>query len=398
MKILHITDAAAGGVLSSISALARSQAADPRYEKVALRYTPRSDSPGHEAIAEIMGPGVELERWSATPRFAVAGLARGLLAELRRDWDVIHLHSSRAGFLARVFATVLPTRALLVYSPHGFAFNQIEFSPRAARMFLTMERLALRGGRDLVLVSGSEAAVAKQKLPGSRTAVLPNAVDDVAFAPADRQPSSHDGPLEVVHVGRILTQKRPEHFARIAAKAAQEHPGRFSFTWIGDGDRSLLADCQDITITGWLTSDGIRRHLSRASILLFTSAAEGMPISLLEAASMGVPTVGADVIGVRDLIDHGVDGMLFDTVDEGVAALSELTDDERRGRLAAAARARVERDHSQADLADRSLRIYCDFIAPEPAVRQTSAADSPHLNGENPTETLAVTDTGRRSV
>lgn len=426
MKILHVTDAAAGGVLSSVTTLARSQAADPRFEHVAVRYTPRTDSPAHEDIRRAMGPGVDVSHWSQRPRGALRGLAWGLLREIRGDWDVIHLHSSRAGFLGRAFAIVLPTRAHRAYSPHGFAFNQIEFSDTAMRLFRVLERLALHGGRDLVLVSPGESQVAARQLPGARTAVLPNAVDTLSILPTagratgadelrdgaagpsadvDGPRTSADRPIEVVHIGRITTQKRPELFAQIAARAQTRHPGEFAFTWIGDGDRSRLGPCPTITITGWLSPERIRDRLSHASLLLFTSAGEGMSMSLLEAASMGIPAIGSNVIGVRDLIEHGVDGMLFDTVDEAVAALDDLSAGEPRRRLAAAARARVVRDHSQTDLAERSWRIYCEFLAPRPAAdpvpHPTPAAVahiSPRLNGENSTVPLTVTNTGSRSA
>lgn len=388
MKILHITDAAAGGVLSSVTTLARSQAADPRFDVVGFRYTPRPDSPSHDEIANGMGPGVEVERWSRAPKSAAAGLMWGLRRELRSSyWDVIHLHSTRAGFLARTMAVVMRPRAHLIYSPHCFSFNQTEFSPRARGLFLALERLALRGGRDLILVSGTEAECAVEQLPGARTAVLPNAVDTSTFAPAGTLPEQEAGPLEVVHLGRIALQKDPGQFARIASSAHQEYPGRFTFTWIGDGDRRLLEvdtggvgdsngsrPAAGVSVTGWIPAKEIREHLSGASILLFTSVAEGMPIAMLEAGGMAIPTVGADVLGVRDLIDDGVDGSLFRTTAEAVAALGDLLSGELRQAFGTAAKARVVREHSQADLAERSLGIYTDFSRAETMSRRRRAS------------------------
>ncbi|MGO1349677.1 MAG: glycosyltransferase [Brevibacterium aurantiacum] len=379
MKLLHITDAAAGGVLSSVTALARSQAADPRFDQVGFCYTPRADSPSHDEIAIGMGCRVMVECWAQTSKSSVTSLMRGLARELRNNhWDVIHLHSSRAGFLARSLAILLRPRAHLVYSPHGFSFNQIEFSNRAREVYLRLERVALHGGRDLVLVSGTEAECAAEKLPGARTAVLANAVDTSHFAPVDTSRGPASEVVEVVHLGRVATQKNPGQFAQIASLVHREYPGRFAFTWIGDGDRSLLeaetgalddprgdASAPAVSVTGWVSPEEIREHLSAAAILLFTSAAEGMPIAMLEAGSMAIPTVGADVIGVRDLIDDDVDGSLFRTSAEAVAALGDLLSGERRRSLGLRARERVVREHSQADLAGRSLHIYTGFIRAE---------------------------------
>lgn len=414
MKILHITDAAAGGVLTSVTALVRSQAHDSRFSEVSLCYTPRPDSPPHEEIVAGVSSAVRVQRWAPSPRLALVPLLAGVMRELRhQDWDVIHLHSSRAGFAARMSAILLRSRAHLVYSPHGFSFNQAYFSRFLARTFLALERLALRGGRDLVLVSDTEAQVAAEKLPQARTAVLANAIDTSAFSPAG-QPSGQgqerfERPLEVVHLGRIAKQKRPDHFARIAADVHRELPGRFSFTWIGDGDRSLL-DVRDsgahalegtgasVSVTGWVSPTAIRGHLSRASIVLFTSSMEGMPMAVLEAGSMAIPTVGSDVVGVRDLIDDGVDGILFRTTAEAVTALGGLLHDDRRARIGTAARARVVRDHSQTDLAERSLQIYRDFIASAPAERQARKNLNPRSTRKQSTVNTAVAHTGRRSA
>lgn len=404
MKILHITDAAAGGVLSSVTTLARSQSADSRFDEVGFCYTPRSESPRLEDIVNGMGQCVMVEQWSQTSKSAFNGLIRGLIRELRSDrWDVIHLHSSRAGFLARSLAVLVRPRAHLVYSPHGFSFNQIEFSHRKRKLFLALERMALRGGKDLVLVSGTEAECAAQQLPGARALVLANAVDTSMFAPAAAPSEPYETPLKVVHLGRVAPQKNPGQFAQIASLAHHEHPGRFTFTWIGDGDRRLLgvntdtvgdrngsAPAADISVTGWITSKEIRERLSGASILLFTSAAEGMPISMLEAGSMAIPTVGADVIGVRDLIADGFDGFLFQTSAEAVVALGGLLSADRRREFGAAARARVVREHSQADLAERSLRIYTDFIDSDPVRRRGRPAEQARPAATTPTTTMTV--------
>ena len=45
-------------------------------------------------------------------------------------------------------------------------------------------------------------------------------------------------------------------------------------------------------------------------IFILSSHYEGMPYSLLEAMSMGIPAVGTDVIGIKDLIVHGQTGFL----------------------------------------------------------------------------------------
>lgn len=298
MRILHVTDASAAGVLASVTALANAQAAMPEVETVRFCYTPRPESPPHPSIAQNLGGDVEVVRWERSSRRALLGLVRGLRREYRRgDWDLVHLHSSRAGFIGRILAALTDHHAGIVYSPHGFAFNRKDFNPLLVRAFLAMERLALHGGRRIVVVSESEAGVAHTQLRGSQSAVLPNSVDLKVFtSPEVDTESSLQKPIKVVHLGRIMDQKRPRVFADIAARAHKSFPGRFDFTWIGDGDRELLAsEDASVKITGWLSADDIRGQLSQSDILLFTSAGEGLPISLLEAQAMRLATIGENV-------------------------------------------------------------------------------------------------------
>ena len=74
---------------------------------------------------------------------------------------------------------------------------------------------------------------------------------------------------------------------------------------------------------------------------------EGLPIVLMEAMAIGVPVVGSRVAGVPELIEDGVEGLLFrpGDWDDLRRAIARLRDEPDLGdRLAIAARAKVERE------------------------------------------------------
>ena len=77
---------------------------------------------------------------------------------------------------------------------------------------------------------------------------------------------------------------------------------------------------------------------------------EGLPRTLLEAAASGLPLIGTDMPGVREAINHGVNGTLIPTRDPAALteAVEELADDrEKSERYGAASllRAKQEFDH-----------------------------------------------------
>jgi glycosyltransferase involved in cell wall biosynthesis len=49
----------------------------------------------------------------------------------------------------------------------------------------------------------------------------------------------------------------------------------------------------------------------RPSVFLNVSRSEGLPVSMMEAMSSGVPVIATDVGGVREIVSHGANGALL---------------------------------------------------------------------------------------
>lgn len=387
MRILHVTDASSAGVLTSVTTLARAQSTSSLFSAVCFAYVRREDSPEHHEIQAITGPQVSVQEWSSTSGPArLVALVRHLILALRSgQYDVIHFHSSRAGFLGRVVTRMSGYATDAVYSPHFFAFAQTGLSAPKRAAYLFLERAASICGGKLIVVSDSEGRLARESLPGVSVAVLPNVVDNAylhGYARKARNGSREPvftparpvtpGPsatriYRIVHVGRIAEQKFPELF-RAAAEGIYERfpPGgdvQLEVEWLGDGRRSLLGDgALQINVSGWLPRGMLRERLAAADVVLFTSRGEGMPMALLEAQGLGIPVVASRVAGVSDVVDHGVTGFLGASVDELVAYLFRvLTDGDLRVRMHQASLLRSAQLFDAGDLAQRSMAAYASL-------------------------------------
>ncbi|MGB5287165.1 MAG: glycosyltransferase, partial [Ignavibacteriaceae bacterium] len=85
---------------------------------------------------------------------------------------------------------------------------------------------------------------------------------------------------------------------------------------VGDGplEKTCIKLINELDLSTKVKLEGFQRY-SRTyyqmfDIFLLSSHYEGMPYSLLEAMSMGIPAVGTNVIGIKDLIVHGETGYL----------------------------------------------------------------------------------------
>ena len=101
-----------------------------------------------------------------------------------------------------------------------------------------------------------------------------------------------------------------------------------------------------------------------ADIFVTASWREGFPRSAMEAAAMGLPTVGSDIRGNRQVISDGETGLLVPVrdADRIADAVERLVDDgELRSSMGEAARQRAAAEFDQQRVIDRTLDVYASL-------------------------------------
>lgn len=136
------------------------------------------------------------------------------------------------------------------------------------------------------------------------------------FPVADHPKQIPEKRLHMLFVGWLTAGKGvPELLAAIEELIETED---FTFTFIGGG--TLLhtvrnkIDGKDwqgrVSAPGWLSDAQLREEYRTADVFVLPSHAEGFPMSLIEAFSMGVPAIVSDVGGVSDSLRDGSNGYL----------------------------------------------------------------------------------------
>jgi glycosyltransferase involved in cell wall biosynthesis len=108
------------------------------------------------------------------------------------------------------------------------------------------------------------------------------------------------------------------------------------------------------------------RLLREIDAAVLPSYREGVPRSLLEAAACGLPIVATDVPGCREVVAHGVNGLLIPPRDAEAlaAAIKRLCEHPLdRKRMGRAGRDAVLHDFDQSIVFEKTFAVYQDLIA-----------------------------------
>ncbi|MGF6978597.1 glycosyltransferase involved in cell wall biosynthesis [Paraburkholderia sp. JPY465] len=329
MRVVHVIESTATGTLAVVSTLATRLAKEGH--EVYVIYSEREETPKN--LRAMFHPDVVLQHLQMKgPSLAhIMSVLRQQL--IRLNPDIIHMHSSFAGFLGRMSTLfALPSTAFL-YSPHCISFVRRDIGRLKRYCFAALEWLACLKSCTYVGCSESECTAIRRYL--RRDAVLvENAIDRAVGVHSDTRLRSaeKDGSTKrrriIATVGGIRVQKNPHLFAEIARSFDRDDT---EFVWIGDGDADLRRTLEDagVRVTGWLTRADVIQAVVQADIYLSTASWEGMPISLIEAMTLGTPVVASDCLGNMDTIRHNSTGVLYRTAAQATSLIQKMLTDEK---------------------------------------------------------------------
>jgi glycosyltransferase involved in cell wall biosynthesis len=282
---------------------------------------------------------------------------KALFKELQPD--LITTHSSKAGWLGRLAARQL--RLPVIFTAHGWAFT--EGVPRSRRsVYALAERVMSPLADHIITVSDYDRTLAlgHRIAPPDKITRIHNGVRDLLEPGATaRLPAP---PVRIVMIGRFAAQK--DHASLLQALAGlRGEKWLLDFAGDGPGQASVEALATDLGLAGRVRflghSDDIAGLLRQSDVLALISHWEGLPYSVLEAMSLGLPVIASAVGGVPEAVIGGKSGILVPRNDIPALrlALAELiSDPERRHRLGAAGRRRYE-------TAFRFERMFGDTLA-----------------------------------
>jgi sugar transferase (PEP-CTERM/EpsH1 system associated) len=164
------------------------------------------------------------------------------------------------------------------------------------------------------------------KIPARKVKLIRNGINTQVF----NLTKIADNAVRFIHIARFNPVKDQANLLRAFALLVNKHtlkPTDVNLTMVGDGElmTSLKALTAELSLNEYIHFTGARNDiaelLASADIFVLSSIAEGIPMTVLEAMSAGLPIISTRVGGLPELIEQGTNGYLVEK--ENTAALAE---------------------------------------------------------------------------
>lgn len=350
MKILHI-----GNLKSGIDTYVRNTVAlaSNKFEFVIVNGADDNSKPYMRHGTQVKMYSIDMYR-ALNPVKDMKAVMQAIKIIKKEKPDLVHCHSAKGGVIGRFAAFFTGTK--VVYTAHAFSFLSAE-SAKKKQIFLLLEKIAKLNSY-LLACSGSERELGIKVVGFNEKKAFAwnNAVPDADKGltrisqissqnkEASDLPVPKEGERYVTSIGRPSYQKNPLFMVEVVHGIHLKHPD-IKFYLLGVGFYSpMLEDMKKLIhqydmddtfyLLPWLSHEETLKYVKGSLLYFMTSLYEGLPISVIEAMSLGKAIVASDVLGNKDCVKDGYNGYLLPLKEEVfVEKMNDLieNDEKRKG-------------------------------------------------------------------
>lgn len=365
MKILHI-----GNLKSGIDTYVRNTVAlaSDKFEFVIVNGADDNCKPYMRHGKQVKTYSIDMYR-ALNPVKDMKAVMQAIKIIKKEKPDLVHCHSAKGGVIGRFAAFFTGTK--VVYTAHAFSFLSAE-SAKKKKVFLLLEKIAKLNSY-LLACSGSERELGikvvrfKEKKAFAWNNAVPDAdkgftrISQISRISSQKNEASDlpvpkEGERYITSIGRPSYQKNPLFMVEVAHGIHLKHPD-IKFYLLGVGFYSpMLEDMKKLIhqydmddtfyLLPWLSHEETLKYVKGSLLYFMTSLYEGLPISVIEAMSLGKAIVASDVLGNKDCVKDGYNGYLLPLKEEVfVEKMNDLIEnDEKRKEMEKNSRSYFESD------------------------------------------------------
>lgn len=280
--------------------------------------------------------------------------------------DVLHVHVIWPAALA-VIPILKDLDVPLVISEHWSGYLPEDGNYKGMLMKNYSQKLANEAKHITVVSSRMEKAMRDHGL-GNQFSILPNTIDTKIFRPGTAAKSKTK--FRLLHVSMLVDREKNISGILRVMKSLESHPD-ISLEIIGNGPekekhealaKSLGILNQSVFFSGFKTANEIAAAMQNSDALLMFSHFEGMPVTIIEAQSCGLPVIASRTGAIPEMVREN-EGILVDPgnesgLKEAILALKE----KRNGFSSKTIRERAVKQYSPEAVSGMLNGIYSSVI------------------------------------
>lgn len=292
------------------------------------------------------------------------------LLSKRYNFNIIHAHS-HLYFSTNICATVKKLGSPpLVITNHGL--ESASASKNINNIYLkTLGKYTLQMADNVICYTEME----KERLNNllnvdyDKITVIPNGVDTDLFCPNIDKYLEDESP-KILWVGRLVPGKGVEYLIRSIGILAKNIP-KIKVLLVGEGpQKSKLLDLianlklkENISMLDHVENKKMPIIYQKSDVFVLPSLNEGVPRTILEAMSCGIPVVCSEIPHLSSIIDEcGIMVPQKDAVAMAGAIHCIISDSDHANKLGRNGRKRVARNYSWANTVEKTVALYKGLI------------------------------------
>lgn len=279
--------------------------------------------------------------------------------------DIVHIHMSYKGSFSRKY--VLNKWFSLLNIPviihlHGSEFKKWYDSVSSKKQ--SQIRLLLRECDSTIVLGEKWKEIIKEVESNCKTIVVENSIAIPEYT------TKWDSEVcRFLFMGVLIKRKGVHDLIEAVKKIAEHYPEKkyvFEIVGAGEEETSLKALVEKYNLqsyfefTGWVMGEKKEECYKRSNVMILPSYNEGLPISILEAISYGIPVIATDVGDISSAVHDGENGYLFQPGDVSAltSAILKINDKDKYVKFSRCSKDLAITKFNDRNFFDRILNLY----------------------------------------
>lgn len=307
MKVLHVCEYVNGGIATYLKEIIAFQKQDKRIGEVSVALSQyKSERLGLRDVA------VYYYDYKRSPKNFFKAMKQIQQIIRRVDPDVIHVHSTFAGFFVRVPYFFKRKKVKIVYCAHGWSFL-MDTGFAKKQLYGLIERMLARKTDRIINISENELSGSlKYHLPAKKLRVIYNGVRADILNREFKPPLTLDSSkINLLFIGRFDAQKGIDLLINVFNRHAF---AGIALYLIGNPvlDSPTIHLPANITSLGWIDHDLLDAYYRHFDAIIIPSRWEGFGLVALEAMRNHKAVLASNRGALPEIVVNGETGYLFD--------------------------------------------------------------------------------------